>query len=329
MPPPSFVQYAHALSGPAQGNVLTEHALLSALREDAPAWVHLDGKQAGADAWIASHLDYLDPQAIEALLDVDTRPRLTVLGGGMILILRGMNINAGEDPEDMVSVRMWIDAHRIVTISRKRVRAIERMNEALSADQGPQDAGGFLVKLVEDITENIGSFQKELDLRAEELEQKVISESSEHLRRQVVELRLQVIASRRFLGPQRDALARIADAGLDFLDQTTRREIEEEHLKMTRIVEDMDELRDQAAVLREELSGQLSDRLNRNMFVLSVLSAIFLPLGFLTGLFGVNVAGLPGLDHPQAFWILCGAMSGLVLLQLLLLWRMRWIGRGG
>lgn len=329
MPPPSFVQYAHALSGPSQGDVLTETALLSALREDAPAWVHLDGKQEGADAWIASHLDYLDPQAIEALLDVDTRPRLTVLGGGMILILRGMNFNAGEDPEDMVSVRMWIDAHRIVTISRKRVRAIERMNEALTADQGPQDAGAFLVKLVEDVTENIGSFQKDLDLRAEELEHKVISESSEHLRRQVVELRLQVIASKRFLGPQRDALGRIADAGLDFVDQTTRREIEEEHLKMTRIVEDMDELRDQAAVLREELSGQLSDRLNRNMFILSVLSAIFLPLGFLTGLFGVNVAGLPGLDHPQAFWILCGAMGGLVLLQLLLLWRMRWIGKGG
>lgn len=329
MPIPSFVQYAHALSGELSGEALSEQNLIGALRADAPAWVHLDGKQEGASDWIATHLDYLDPQAIEALLDVDTRPRLTVLGAGMIVILRGMNFNAGEDPEDMVSLRMWIDAHRIVTISRKRVVAVERMNSALKEDAGPDDAGTFLVKLVEDITQNISDFQKQLDLRAEELEHHVISESSDRLRRQVVDMRLQIIAARRFLGPQRDTLGQIAGADLALLDKTTRREIEEEHLKMTRIVEDMDELRDQAAVLREELSGQISDRLNRNMFILSVLSAVFLPLGFLTGLFGVNVAGLPGLSHPQAFWILCGAMGGLVLVQLLLLWRMRWIGRGG
>jgi len=327
MPPP-FVKFAHALTGPDKGTDLSEDALLRALREDVPAWVHLDGTQEGAEAWISKHLDYLDPQAIEALLDVDTSPRMTVLGAGMILILRGMNFNVGKDPEDMVSVRIWIDAHRIVTISRLRVVAIERMAQAMVADQGPADAGAFLVKLVEDITENIATFQKNLDLRAEELEHKVVANSDDTLRRQVVDMRLQIIAARRYLGPLRNSLEAITQTELDFLDQTTCREIEEEHLKMIRIVEDMDELRDQATVLREELSGQLSDRLNRNMFMLSVLSAIFLPLGFLTGLFGVNVAGLPGVEEPYAFWWLCGGMGVLVFLQLMLLWRLRWIGRG-
>ncbi|WP_168733164.1 zinc transporter ZntB [Thalassobius vesicularis] len=329
MPTPPFVQFAHALAGEHKGNVLTEKALLAALRGDEPAWVHLDGKQEGADEWIAHHLDYLDPQAIEALLDVSTRSRFTALGNGMILILRGMNFNAGEDPEDMVSIRMWIDPQRIVTISRKRVVAIEKMHAAMSEGQGPETAGEFLVKLVEDVTENINKFQKELDTRADLLEHRVISERNEHLRRKVVDMRLQIIAARRFLGPQRDALAQIIASKLDFLDPNTRREIEEEHVKMMRIVEDMDELRDQAAVLREEISGQISDRLNRNMFVLSVLSAIFLPLGFLTGLFGVNVGGLPGLENGQAFFWLCASMGGLVLVQLLVLWRLRWIGRGG
>ncbi|MGR1579825.1 zinc transporter ZntB [Thalassobius sp. S69A] len=324
-----FVTYAYALDGTEAGQPLAGAALLQALRADAPAWAHLDGKDPAANGWISAQLDYLDPQAIEALLDVDTRPRLTVLGSGMILILRGMNFNAGEDPEDMVSVRMWIDPHRIVTISRKRVWAIERMHEALAAGRGPSDAGSFLVNLIEDITTNIAKFQSGLDQKAEELEHKVISEGTERLRRQVVDMRLQIIAARRYMGPQRDALAEIGRAKLELLDQTTRREIEEEHLKMTRVVEDMDELREQASVLREELSGQLSDRLNRNMFMLSILSAIFLPLGFLTGLFGVNVGGLPGLERSDAFLWLCGAMGGLVFLQVLALWHMRWIGRGG
>jgi len=325
---PSFVTYAHALQGAEKGRVLTEDTLVDALRADEPAWVHLDGTSDGVDAWISEHLDYLDPQAIEALLDVDTRPRMIVLGAGMMLILRGINFNEGADPEDMVSVRMWIDAHRIVTISRRGVKAVDSISHALTAGAGPEDAGAFLVSLVEHLTQNIGRFQSELDQQAEELEHKVIAHGGDALRRQVADMRLQIIASRRYLGPQRDALAAIVMAPLDFMDQNTKREIQEEHVKMTRIVEDMDELRDQAMVLREELSGHLSDRLNRNMFVLSLLSAVFLPLGFLTGLFGVNVAGLPGLQSPTAFWWLCGAMGALVLIQLALFWWLRWIGRG-
>lgn len=326
---PSFVVHAHALAATEQTNVLNEDALLAALRDDAPAWVHLDGTQDGAGEWISDHLTYLDPHAVQALLDVDTRARATVLGEGMILILRDVNFNEGENPEDMVSVRMWIDAHRIVTISRKRLRTIQRMDEVLNAGEGPVSAGEFLIQLIGDTTQNVANFQKELDTVANDLEHKVISEGDEGLRRQVVDLRLQVIAARRFLGPQRDALGLIGRNDLAFLDKTTRRKVEEDYVKLTRVVEDMDELRDQASVLREELAGQLSDKLNRNMFVLSVLSAIFLPLGFLTGLFGVNVGGLPGLEDSRAFLWLCGAMGGLVLVQVLVLWRLRWFGRGG
>lgn len=326
--PPTFVKFAHALNGSEKGANLQEHTLVRLLEEETLAWVHLDGTDSSTGDWIAQHLDYLDPQAVEALLDVDTRPRVTVLGNGMMVILRSVNINEGENPEDMVSVRMWIDAHRIVTISRKPTRVIERIDAAMRAGEVFENAGEFMVRLVEEITSHIADFQKELDLKTEDLEERVVSETSGHLGREVVDLRLQVIAARRFVVPQRAALEAISKAQLGFIDQTTRREIEEEHLKMTRVVEDMEELREQASVLREELSSHLSDRLNRNMFVLSVMSAIFLPLGFLTGLFGVNVGGMPGVGDSMAFLWLCMAMGALFLLQMAILWRLRWIGGG-
>lgn len=326
--PPSFVKCAHALNGSEKGANLQEQTLLRLLQDETLAWVHLDGTDPRTGDWIAQHLDYLDPQAIEALLDVDTRPRVKELGNGMMVILRSVNINEGESPEDMVSVRMWIDAHRIVTISRKPTRVIERIDAAMRAGEVFETAGEFMVRLVEEITSHIAEFQKELDLKTEDLEERVVSESGGHLGREVVDLRLQVIAARRFVVPQRAALEAISKAHLDFIDQTTRREIEEEHLKMTRVVEDMEELREQASVLREELSSHLSDRLNRNMFVLSIMSAIFLPLGFLTGLFGVNVGGMPGVGDSKAFLWLCLAMGALFLLQMLVLWRLRWIGGG-
>jgi zinc transporter len=229
----------------------------------------------------------------------------------------------------MISLRVWIDAHRIVTVALRRVRAVERLDKALSAGTGPRTAGEFLARLVEDITGKIADFQADLDTQADALEDVIVREQGEQLRANVVNLRLQVIAARRFIAPQRDVLHAIANSLCPVVDEETRREVEEEALKMTRIVEDLDEVRDQAMVLREELSGQLSDRLNRNMFVMSVVSVIFLPLGFLTGLFGVNVGGMPGVDDGRAFLLLCAWLSGLVALLVLLLWRLKWIKFGG
>ena len=322
----SPILLAHILNGPDRG-ICDEATLIHTLREETLGWVHLSGTHAAAEDWIMRHLDYLDPQAAEALLDVDTRPRMSRMGDGMIVILRGMNWNEGEDPEDMVSVRMYIDAHRIVTISRKRVRSIEKLDADIRAGRGPETAGAFLFQLIEYLVGGIGNFQRTLDQEAETLEDAVILEGTESLRRSVVDMRLQVIAALRFLIPQRDVLGDITRSGSPFIDANTRREIEEEAIKMTRIVEDMEELRDQTMVLREELSGQLSDRLNKNMFVMSVASVVFLPLGFITGLFGVNVAGMPGTQNSNAFLYLCLACVGIVILQIGGLMWLRWIGR--
>ncbi|MBV7408082.1 zinc transporter ZntB [Maritimibacter sp. DP1N21-5] len=321
----SHILYAHVLDGPNRGHVPDEAELRGVLEAETLGWVHLDGNHADTERWIAEHLTYLDPQAVEALVDKATRPRVMKMGKGMMIFLRAINMNEGADPEDMVSLRMWIDPHRIVTVALRRVRAIERMDAALSGGTGPETSGQFLARIIEDLTEKIGNFQADLDTHAEDLETHIIGEKGEHLRAEVVDLRLQVIAARRFLGPQRDVLKLISDVDSPVIDDEARREIEEEAQKMTRIVEDLDELRDQAMVLREELSGQLSDRLNRNMFVMSVVSVIFLPLGFLTGLFGVNVGGMPGVDDPWAFAVLCLWLGALVAVLVFFLWRLRWI----
>ncbi|TNF15541.1 MAG: zinc transporter ZntB [Rhodobacteraceae bacterium] len=317
----SPILFSHVLTGAPDPEGPSD--IVAALRDERLAWAHLDGTHPQAQRWIREELDYLDPQAVEALLDVDTRPRMSVVGEGILVILRAINFNEGEDPEDMVSLRMYLDRERILTISRKRVRAIERMNQILHDGGGPSDPGTFLVRLTEDIVSSIGNFQRELDEQAETLEDQVYSGQADHMRQDVLELRLKVIAARRYILPQRDALLRVSQAESPVIDEVTQREIEEETLKMTRIAEDMDELRDQAQVLREELSSQLSDRVNRNTFVLSVVSAIFLPLGFLTGLFGVNLGGMPGLTSASAFTYLVITCVLIVVGQLVVMGFMR------
>ena len=118
---------------------------------------------------------------------------------------------------------------------------------------------------------------------------------------------------RRHTAPQREALSRLAVSDAAFIPAAIRYDLREIANRNMRAVEDLDTVRDRVASLRAHIDSMHAARLGRNGFILSVVAAIFLPLGFLTGLFGVNLAGMPGADWPWAFAALAGATGTLGL----------------
>jgi zinc transporter len=83
-------------------------------------------------------------------------------------------------------------------------------------------------------------------------------------------------------------------------------------------------MRERAQIIKDELTNALSDKMNKNMYMLSVIAAIFLPLGFLTGLLGINVGGIPGSDNGNAFYFFCVMLVGIISLQILLFKKLNW-----
>lgn len=111
---------------------------------------------------------------------------------------------------------------------------------------------------------------------------------------------------------------------MSWLSDRHVRDLQESHDRITRYVEDLDAIRARAQIVKDELVSSLSDQLNRNLYVLSVVTAIFLPLGFLTGLFGINVAGMPGVDNDAAFWIFIAFLFVVVAAQIAFFKRNKW-----
>ncbi|MFT6606776.1 MAG: zinc transporter [Halocynthiibacter sp.] len=319
-----LIKYSYALNGAKAGQKLGVDKVGAALEADALAWAHLSASDPRTRPWIEAHLDYLDPHAIAALLAEETRPRATVIGEGVLLILRGVNLNEGADPEDMVSVRIWADPHRIVTLSRRRVRAVEEMAALIDAGEGPQDAATFLALITENLDARIENYVRDLDGLADGLEEELVADPSPDLRHRIVDARLNAITFRRYVSPQREAIGTLMRGAVTFIDAEAMRRFHEAHDRLTRLMEDLDAMRERMVVLREELMGQQSERLNRNMYVLSLISAVFLPLGFLTGLFGINLAGMPGAENPMAFWAFVVGLFALSVGGIALLRWSRW-----
>jgi zinc transporter len=286
-------------------------------------WVHLYRDHPDSRAWLEGPSG-LDPLVVEALLAENTRPRCEPIQDGVMLFLRGVNLNPGADPEDMVSIRLWIEPTRIVSAQLRRLLSVDDVCNALRHGRGPLAVGDLVLELVQQLGQRIGDVLGDIDDAVDRLQAEVLQSGNIKLRGELNRLRHEIITLRRYLAPQRDALARLAQAKVAWLDDDERLHLREQADRVTRYVEDLDEARDRAALTQEELSNRLSEQMNARMYVLSVVAAVFLPLGFLTGLFGINVGGIPLADSPLGFWEVSIALVAVVLIQLVIFrWR-RW-----
>lgn len=276
--------------------------------EDGLLWLHLDVAGKLPVKWMRSTLG-LDRVVVEALNADETRPRSLGIGDGLLAVLRGVNMNPGEDPEDMVSIRLWIERDRIVSTRRRKLLSVQDLREQLQQGTGPKTAGEFLASLIGRLADRIGGFFETIEENLSSIEEAGPDETVQTRRQSLAALRRQIAAVRRFIAPQRDALDRLYRNPGTLLSDAEANYLREEADRVTRYLEDLDLARERAVVLQEELLNELAQQQNTRMYVLSVVAAIFLPLTFVTGLLGMNVGGLPGVDSPEGFLVAVVVMA--------------------
>lgn len=298
------------------------------ITQDVPSkgtlWLQLDYTQEETQSWLRDESG-IDTLVLETLLAEDTRPRCFVHGGGLLVTLRGVNLNPGESPEDMVSIRVWVEQTRIITVSHRRVMALEDLARSLKDGDGPLDCGDFLVHLTQGLARRMANVLEDFDDSVSALEDEVLVQENFQLRGSISSLRRQAICLRRYLAPQREVMVRLQTEKFPFFSDLHRVQCREVADQVTRYVEDLDSAKDRAAIVQDELEAKLGAQMNKTMYLLSIVAAIFLPLGLLTGLLDINVGGIPGMENPNAFLIVCSFLVVIAILQAIIFRRMRWM----
>jgi zinc transporter len=291
---------------------------------DGVLWINLDYSTTEVESWLQDR-SRIDPLVRAALVDPDPRPRAVAHGEDLLLVLRGINLNEGAAPEDMISIRCYAEARRVVTLRRRRSRSLKTIVADLERGAGPTTAGELVTLFVERTVELVVTRVDTLGDKVAACEDQALGNSRGDLRATLADHRRRAIALRRFLAPQREALTKLAAIPLPWLDAMHKARIGEVADRMTRTVEELDAARDRAAVTQEELGTRVAEATNQRLYVLSIVTAVFLPLGFVCSLLGVNVGGVPLQHDDWAFWALCGLFAVFVGLQLWLFRRRGWL----
>jgi zinc transporter len=294
------------------------------LPEDGILWVHFDYSSQMAKDWIRNKSG-IDSVAMDALLTEETRPRTTILNDSFLIALRGINLNPNSKPEDMVSIRLFISSNLIITTKRRNLLSIDEIMDSLKKGIGPKSSSEFLNELTYRVTSRMEGVIDELEDRTDSLEESLMDSSDSKFRSELMAIRRETIILRRYLFPQKEAMSKLYHDKVTWISDYEKIELRETNDQLMRYIEELDTIRDKVALIQEELSNKLSEQMNKKMYVLSIISVIFLPLTFLTGLLGINVDGIPGADNERAFFNFLVILIAIATFQLILFKKKKWI----
>ncbi|MEL7090847.1 MAG: zinc transporter ZntB [Pseudomonadota bacterium] len=284
-------------------------------------WLHFDLSEEG----LADRLSELVPPiVVSALTARQTRPRCDRFEDGLILNLRGINLNPDGPKDQMVAARAWVTNRLVITVRLRKIFAIDDIRQQAEAGQAPASTLAFVTALTERLMQRARDTVFDLAERVDQMEEDIENDET-LLPPELAERRRMAIRLRRYMGPQRDALVALAAVEHLTFDDDLRQRMREQANIGKLAVEELDALIPRMTAVQDHHAAQSQMQQGNNSYVLSVVAAVFLPLGFVTGLFGVNVAGMPGIENPLAFAILCVGMVAMAVGTLWVMRRLRWI----
>jgi zinc transporter len=272
-------------------------------------WLHLHGRDE-ADLQFLKRQPNIPDVAASALIATETRPRCDAIDFGAIVNMRGPGENDPDDSDRLVSIRLWVHENRVTSVSRRRMNATAEVMRQMEAGKihDPGDlVAAYARKISSELDPQVAGLGDTLDDIESGLED---PKALYRHRRSIMSIRSEAIAFRRFVAPDRDALMTLAALDFTWLSDDDRLHIREAGDKFARMAEELEAVRERAALLHEQITDLRAEQLDARGLQLSVTAFIFLPLTFLTGLLGMNVAGIPYADEPWAF----GAVVTLCLL---------------
>lgn len=284
-------------------------------------WIHLDFNDPATRPFLIERIG-LQELVASALTASETRPRCEPMEEGALVNLRGLSIEDEPDADPLVSIRLWIGRGRIISLGRYTLRAMPAMCAAMKAGH-VKDPGDFVAMLADHITQDLDPHVADYGDQLDECELMLDASKAFSLRRTIAGVRAKAIEYRRFVAPQRQALERLSNLECGWLEPDDRRHLTEAADRFARMAEELESIRERAALMHEQITDLRAEQTEQRGLLVSVLALIFLPLTFLTGLYGMNVP-LPYQEESWAFDMILGLSGAVVVGGLGYFLRARW-----
>ena len=286
--------------------------------------------------WMNVDTPSLVPEVMDAL-GIHERPMKTLRRAGsrarvfvfpdylFLLLHQVYEIEGGLKRE---RIGLLLKGNLVVTVQERPGDVFDQIRESIREGEGllrDRGADYLLFALLEAIVENYVPIIERISSRMEELEAQILSRGDESVLRRIHGLRREILFMRRTVFPLLEAFRRLQLEGKEFFEWETRSCIEELHDHVLEVLEILEGQRELANSLVELYYSTISMKTNDIIRILTVVSTIFIPLTFITGLYGMNFRYMPELYWRYGYPLVLLLMLAIALGMLIYFRKKRWI----
>lgn len=325
-----FINYANEVSGLIHGYLflpkqlplrLTAEQLVLHHQQKQPKegfiWLHINLHHAAAGRWLRQHF-LPDDDFLKEIAATSPRTRLSLQDNALFAVLN--DVTPTEASSRNASLWAWCCEEMMITARFAPVTMVETLVAELHhlPLSQPEHLLMWLLAYQED---NVEKIIREASRQVLDIEERLFDHSLRHNRTVLSHIRRKLLRIQSLLVPEPAALFRLLNRPPDWLAADSVRELREFTEEFSLGINDMSNLLERIRLLQEEASAQAVEQNNRTLYWLTVVTVMALPINIITGLFGMNVGGMPFASDPHGFWHLLISAASFTLLLVLLIYR--------
>lgn len=282
-----------------------------ALRDaDGLLWVDMQDEPAEKIEPLLRDIFNFHPLAIDDAVRETHVPKIDNWGEYVYAVLHGIQYDAKEIKLGVLELDVFLGRNFLVSHHKQPLDIVNRVWSSACTDQRRLERGPdfLLYDLLDLLSAEYMPVIDSIDDTIDHIEDEVFDNPTRHTLNTIFAIKRVALQMRRIIGPQREVLNRLARDDYAMIDPKDRVYYRDVYDHLVRLADINESLRDLIGGALDTYLSVTSNRTNEIMKVLTIISALFMPLAFLTGFFGMNFTTIP-FDSP---WLLVGALGTMV-----------------
>lgn len=314
-----------------------EHRSLKHLKDckisgDKPyiSWLDVDGIHEPQVIETVGKLHNIHPLILEDIMNTKQKPKIEFYGDSYVFVtLKMFYWDDAEEEIDAEHISFLLGANYLISFQEKRTGDIfTPVLERIKASVGKTRRNGadyLLFSLVDLIVDNYLEILEKVSEELEELEGKILAGKHKDPIGQLYNLKRQLTLMRKHVWPLRDMLSQGLRENSKLISKSVFPYFRDVHDHVTNVIDSIDSNRELLTGLIDIHYSTLSSRMNSVMKTLTIYSAVFMPLTFIVGIYGMNFDNMPELRHPDGYFYTLGGMLILAMGLLVYFKRRGWM----
>lgn len=270
----------------------------------------------------------LHPLMQEDILNTDSRVKVEDYGDTLFVVGRILSYETETESTDMDQVSIVLGQNFVLSFQEQPRGALDSIRERLRQDRGnlrKQSSDFLAYALLDVLVDRCFISLDALTEHTEKLEEDILDPRQRDILIRLHRARRETLALRRVIWPLRESISSLQRGGSKLLQPETLLYLRDVYDHSVHLLESIDALRDLQSGMLDVYLSSVSNKVNSEVRMLTVITTLFMPATLIAGIFGMNFHNMPVLEeHDGFYWSLAG-MGLIAVVMLGVFWRSRWL----